>query len=153
MYSKDDKVCDLALELSCDELGCEPEKQIPRTRLDRFREDATKQSRLSDKTRTEGPRPRVHFGIIASGDSVVKSAHHRDELASSKEVIGFEMEGAGVWESLPVVIIKSVVDYADSHKNYKWQEYGAACAAACMKAFLNEWRATNDTPQPQLGPG
>jgi hypothetical protein len=50
------------------------------------------------------------------------------------------MEGAGVWERFPsVVVSKAVCDYADSHKNKKWQGYAAASAAACTKAFLKQW--------------
>jgi hypothetical protein len=52
------------------------------------------------------------------------------------------MEGAGVWENFPSVIIKGVCDYADSHSNKTWQCYSAATAAACTKAFLGEWIAT-----------
>jgi nucleoside phosphorylase len=57
------------------------------------------------------------------------------------------MEGAGVWDAFPCVVIKGVCDYADSHKNKKWQGYAAATAAACMKAFLKEWIASGKTPQ------
>jgi nucleoside phosphorylase len=46
------------------------------------------------------------------------------------------MEGAGVWDIFPCVVIKGACDYADSHKNKVWQRYAAATAAACMKAFL-----------------
>jgi nucleoside phosphorylase len=49
------------------------------------------------------------------------------------------MEGAGVWDNFPCVVIKGVCDYADSHKNKEWQAYATATAAACMKAFLNDW--------------
>ncbi|KAL2827749.1 hypothetical protein BDW59DRAFT_160056 [Aspergillus cavernicola] len=83
------------------------------------------------------PRPCLHFGALASGDTVMKSAHHRDELARQTQIIGFEMEGAGVCDSLSCLIIKSVCDYADSHKNKLWQDYAAASAAACTKALLD----------------
>ncbi|KAK4694509.1 hypothetical protein P7C71_g3093, partial [Lecanoromycetidae sp. Uapishka_2] len=98
--NKEDKVCDIALSTSCDALGCDPSKQIRRLRHD------------SPQT----TKPFVHFGVVASGDSVVKSAHHRDDLIRNIEAIGFEMEGAGVWDKFPTVIIKGVADYADSHK-------------------------------------
>jgi hypothetical protein len=74
---------------------------------------------------------------------VMKSGLHRDQIASCEKVIAFEMEGAGVWDNFPTVVIKSVCDYADSHKNKKWQIYAAATAAACMKAFLEEWRTAD----------
>ncbi|KAL4910847.1 nucleoside phosphorylase domain-containing protein [Aspergillus multicolor] len=68
------------------------------------------------------PQPCLHFGPIGSGDTVMKSAKHRDELAHSDNIVGFEMEG--------------VCDYADSHKNKDWQDYAAASAACCAKAFF-----------------
>jgi len=83
-------------------------------------------------------RPVVHFGLIASGDTVMKSGKRRDEIAKNLNVIAFEMEGAGVWDNLPCIVIKGVCDYADSHKNKKWQNYAAATAASCMKAFLEK---------------
>ncbi|GCB20428.1 hypothetical protein AAWM_03313 [Aspergillus awamori] len=82
------------------------------------------------------PRPLVHLGPIASGDTVIKSARHRDALARNSGIIGFEMEGAGVCDSLSCLIIKGACDYADSHKNDVWQHYAAASAAACAKSLL-----------------
>ena len=84
-------------------------------------------------------RPAVHFGLIASGDTVMKSGEDRDAIARQAGVIGFEMEGAGVWDIFPCVVIKGACDYADSHKTKTWQRYAAAAAAACMKAFLGYW--------------
>ncbi|KAF5014190.1 hypothetical protein F66182_14908, partial [Fusarium sp. NRRL 66182] len=66
----------------------------------------------------------------------MKSGEHRDELAKTAQIIGFEMEGAGVADSLSCLIIKGICDYADSHKNKMWQQYAAASAASCCKAFL-----------------
>ena len=47
------------------------------------------------------------------------------------------MEGAGVFDHFPCLIIKGVCDYADSHKNKQWQAYAAATAAAYAKELLN----------------
>jgi nucleoside phosphorylase len=69
----------------------------------------------------------------------MKSSTHRDQISKDDSVTAFEMEGAGVWDELPTVVIKAACDYADSHKSKDWQEYAAATAAACMKAFLKEW--------------
>lgn len=73
----------------------------------------------------------------------MKSGTHRDEIAQKYDIIGFEMEGAGIWDFFPSLIIKAVCDYADSHKNKDWQTYAAATAAAATKAFLKEWRSTS----------
>ena len=64
-------------------------------------------------------------------------------IATRDNIIAFEMEGAGVWDNLPYVVIKGVCDYIDSHKNKEWQVYAAATAAACMKAFLKKWVSTD----------
>lgn len=117
----DDKECDVC---------CDKSKPIKRTRL---------QQGLVN--------PMVHFGIVGSGNSVIKSSEDRDIIATANNLVGFEIEGSGVWDNLPCVIIKGACDYADSHKNKAWQPYAAATAAACMKAFLGQW-----VPPPQPGP-
>lgn len=99
------------------------------------------------RTHTGGnPVPAIHFGLIASGDSVMKSGEDRDRIAKEEGVIAFEMEGSGVWDTLPCLVIKGACDYADSHKSKMWQRYAAATAAACMKAFLKTW-APSRLPQ------
>jgi nucleoside phosphorylase len=105
----------------CDECGCDG-PLVPRNRLSQ-----------------DSPQPAVHFGLIASGDIVLKSGEGRDAISRSEGAIGFEMESAGVWDSLPCVVIKGACDYADSHKVKLWQRYAAATAAACMKAVLESW--------------
>ncbi|KAF7542397.1 hypothetical protein G7Z17_g11606 [Cylindrodendrum hubeiense] len=40
------------------------------------------------------PQPIVHFGLIASGDTVMKFGEERDTIARQLGVIGFEMESA-----------------------------------------------------------
>ena len=106
----------------CQQAGCNGQL-IPRARLE-----------------VDDVQPLIHVGTIGSGDTVFKSGEHRDALAQSESVIGFEMEVAGVWECFPVVVmIKGACDYADSHKNWKWQRYAAATSAACTKAFVAYW--------------
>ncbi|PLB49710.1 purine and uridine phosphorylase [Aspergillus steynii IBT 23096] len=87
------------------------------------------------------PGPALHIGTMASADTVMKSDTHRDELAHSEGIIGFEMEGPGVWDIFPCLIIKGVCDYADSQKNKLFQNYAAATGAAGAKAFLSHWRS------------
>lgn len=93
------------------------------------------------RERLEGPlpAPAVHFGLIASGDTVMKSGQDRDRIAEQEDIIAFEMEGAGLWDVFPCLVIKGACDYADSHKTKAWQNYAAATAAACAKAFLAFW--------------
>ncbi|KAF7536244.1 hypothetical protein G7Z17_g13079 [Cylindrodendrum hubeiense] len=101
------------------------------------------------------PQPAVHFGLIASGDTVMKSGQQRDDIARQESVIGFEMEGAGVWDTVPCIVIKGACDYSDSHKMKMWQRYAAATTAACTKAFLEFWApsiTTGQDGQNQQGP-
>ncbi|KAK5625857.1 hypothetical protein RRF57_001573 [Xylaria bambusicola] len=120
-------VCDTARTSTCNPLGCDPTRLVVRRR----------HSQIINNFNTW--LPLIHFGAYASGDTVMKSGEHRDQIAEREQVIAFEMEGAGVWEILPCVIIKGVCDYADSHKNKQWQNYAAVTAAACLKAFLEVW--------------
>ncbi|KAJ4859764.1 tetratricopeptide repeat domain-containing protein [Trichoderma breve] len=89
------------------------------------------------------PRSIIHIGAIASGDSVMKSGEDRDRIAKEEGIIAFEMEGAGVWEELPCIIVKGVCDYADCHKNKKWQNFAAAVAASASKAILERYIKTD----------
>lgn len=73
----------------------------------------------------------------------MKSGQHRDGIVRTEKVIGFEMEGAGVCDNIPCIIIKGVCDYADSHKSKVWQAYAAATGASVAKAFLEYWIPTN----------
>ncbi|OJI97585.1 hypothetical protein ASPVEDRAFT_97965, partial [Aspergillus versicolor CBS 583.65] len=48
----------------------------------------------------------------------------------------FEMEAVGLMDSFPCLVVRGILDYADSHKNDHWQGYAAATAAACAKELL-----------------
>jgi nucleoside phosphorylase len=80
----------------------------------------------------------VHYGTIASGNQVIKDGVTRDRLSSELGgVLCFEMEAAGLMNSFPCLVIRGICDYADSHKNKRWQPYAAAAAAACAKEVLS----------------
>jgi nucleoside phosphorylase len=46
------------------------------------------------------------------------------------------MEAAGLTNDLPCLVIRGICDYADSHKNKRWQRYAAATAAAFARMLL-----------------
>src|SRR5271170_7789501 len=80
----------------------------------------------------------IHYGTIASGNQVMKDGLSRDRLSSELGgVLCFEMEAAGLMNSLPSLVIRGICDYSDSHKNKKWQHFAAAAAAACAKEILS----------------
>lgn len=120
-------VCDDALNSYCEQTGCSVTRLVERPRL-----------KLKLKLdRDKAQEPAIYVGSFATGDTVMKSAEDRDRIAQGENIIAFEMEGGGVWEDLPCVIVKGVCDYADSHKNKVWQNFAAATAAAGMKALLD----------------
>ncbi|KAK6000518.1 hypothetical protein QM012_003764 [Aureobasidium pullulans] len=100
--------------------GCDSTRMVPRS------------------ARSNPSEPEVHYGVIASGNKLVKDAAERDMILkdSGEECICLEMEAAGLMNSFPCLIIRGICDYADSHKNDDWQEYAAATAAAYAKEFL-----------------
>ncbi|KAL2817330.1 hypothetical protein BJX63DRAFT_385723 [Aspergillus granulosus] len=122
--STSEDICKTAVDSTCTLLGCDLDRVCRR------------------RPSTEHNSPRVHIGTVASADTVMKSGENRDRLVQSEGVVGFDMEGAGVWDNLSCIIIKGVCDYADSHKNKSWQAYAAATGAATAKAFLEYWEPT-----------
>ncbi|KAL1862114.1 hypothetical protein Plec18170_000938 [Paecilomyces lecythidis] len=82
--------------------------------------------------------PHIHFGTIASGNQVIKDGRSRDRLSAElKGILCFEMEAAGLMNQLRCLVIRGICDYADSHKNKRWQPFAAVAAAACAKEILS----------------
>ena len=80
----------------------------------------------------------THYGTIASGNQVIKDAAVRDRLSAELGgVLCFEMEAAGLMNSFPCLVVRGICDYADSHKNKRWQPYAAGTAAAYAKEVLS----------------
>ncbi|KAK7224159.1 hypothetical protein V2G26_012162 [Clonostachys chloroleuca] len=80
--------------------------------------------------------PLIHYGLIASGNSLMKDARIRDKLGAEEGVLCFEMEAAGLMNQFPCLVIRGICDYSDSHKNNTWQPYAAVAAAAYTKDLL-----------------
>ncbi|KAJ1328869.1 ankyrin repeat domain-containing protein 50 [Microdochium nivale] len=89
------------------------------------------------KTRASGS-PEIHYGLIASGDRVLKAAHKRDAAVNSVgDILCFEMEAAGIATEYSCIVLRGISDYGDSHKNDDWHYYAAAAAAASAKELLS----------------
>jgi len=80
--------------------------------------------------------PRVHYGLVASGNQVMKDGKTRERLRGEVDILCFEMEAAGLMDSFPCLVIRGICDYSDTHKNKEWQPYAAATAAAYAKELL-----------------
>ncbi|KAL2869911.1 5'-methylthioadenosine/S-adenosylhomocysteine nucleosidase [Aspergillus lucknowensis] len=100
-------------------ISCDPQQVVPRP-----------------MTRTT-TSPRVFYGTIASGNSVVKNSEIREMLVQRHGVLCCEMEAAGLMNTkFPCLVIRGISDYADSHKNEIWMEYAAAAAAQYARDLL-----------------
>ncbi|KAK3987515.1 hypothetical protein QBC44DRAFT_351772 [Cladorrhinum sp. PSN332] len=86
--------------------------------------------------RPEKKRYVIHYGLIASGNRMMKDARVRDKLAASKDVLCFEIEAAGLMNHFPCLVIRGICNYSDSHKNKEWQGFAAMMAAAYAKDLL-----------------
>ncbi|KAK2056329.1 hypothetical protein LY76DRAFT_467626, partial [Colletotrichum caudatum] len=94
------------------------------------------QSKLTLRRRRFSKDPSIHYGVIASGNQVMRSGTVRDDVARQLDAVCFEMEAAGLMDILPCLPIRGICDYSDSHKNEEWQRYAAATAAAYTTELL-----------------
>jgi hypothetical protein len=104
-------------------------------------EDTEETCEHCDRTKTVKRKPRkmrLHYGLIASGNQVIKDAKLRDKLGKDLQapIQCIEMEAAGLMNNFPCLVIRGICDYADSHKNKAWQKYAAALAAGVAKELL-----------------
>jgi nucleoside phosphorylase len=94
--------------------------------------------KVVERHRRVNTSPYIHYGTIGSANKVVKNAAERKKLKRGDlNIICVEMEAAGLIDLFPCLVIRGICDYADSHKNEKWQPYAAATAAAYMKELLS----------------
>ncbi|KAL6898240.1 hypothetical protein GGI43DRAFT_423762 [Trichoderma evansii] len=100
-------------------------------------ECANRDSHIEQRSRRPTNDPEIHYGLIASGNHVIKSSQARDKWAQEHGVLCFEMEAAGIMNIFPSLVIRGICDYADAFKNKLWQEYAAATAAAYAKLLLS----------------
>jgi nucleoside phosphorylase len=107
--------------------------------------------------------PKIHFGVVASGEKVIADIITVPELQSSwVKLIGVEMESFGtalaVYQSGSVpamLMVKGICDWANPEKNDEWQAYAADVAAAYVVNFLRsqpiDYRGDNQV-QPKIIP-
>lgn len=116
-------------------------------------ENCDKSTVVSREERAPGEMTQIHYGLIASGDSVVASTTARKKIVDrlGADVLCFEMEAAGIMSGYECLVIRGISDYADSHKCRHWRYYAAAAAAACAKELLLLARPTATSLE--KGPG
>ncbi|KAM0471298.1 hypothetical protein ACHAPX_009481 [Trichoderma viride] len=125
--------CHSSLTLSCDDVGCDSGHLVQRRRH-------------NDQARNVS----IFIGRYGSGNTVLKSGIYRDQLAQNHGLLAFEMEGAGIWDELPCIIVKGVSNYADGHgdADSNWQHFAAATAAATARALIERYPKTDRSHPP-----
>lgn len=120
-----------------DRLSGQPEYQHPNavdvlfSSSSNSSEEVCRPSRLSKA-------PVVHYGDIASGNTLVKDANLRERLTRDLDVIGAELKASAalVNANANFLVICGVSDYSDSAKDDIWQKHAAANAAAFAREYL-----------------
>lgn len=109
-------------------------------------------SRIETRGVRKTTRSIAHYGLIASGNAVMRSSIRRDELRDTWGVACFEMEAAGLMDTFPCLVIRGICDYSDSHKHKIWQPYAAVAAAAYAKDLLRiiHPKEVEATPPPSM---
>lgn len=103
-----------------------------------------------DERAAGGRVVKIHYGTIGSSNSLMKVVDERKQYADDPDlrILCFEMEAAGLVNTIPCLVIRGICDYADSHKNDEWHKYAALAAAAYTRELLHILQAENVTEQP-----
>jgi nucleoside phosphorylase len=80
--------------------------------------------------------PSIHYGLIASGSSIIRDSSTRNRLGMELGAVCLDTVAAGLVTNYPAMVIRGVCDYADSHSNKAFQAIAAARAAAYAKELL-----------------
>ena len=104
---------------------------------------------IREERKEDEDNPAIHYGLIASGNELMKDALIRDVLVKEQNVLCFEMEAAGLMNHFPCLVVRGICDYSDSHKHKEWQGYAAMVAAAYAKDLLfrvSTFRVSGERP-------
>ncbi len=101
--------------------------------------------------------PKVHFGVVASGQKIVANSAFLEEIrAHWSKIAAIEMEGFGIAlaafqaETAPkMFMVKGICDWADNTKNDEWQDYAADIAAAFVISLLKTAPFESKVDRPQ----
>jgi nucleoside phosphorylase len=120
----------------------ESDRLFPTTYVHQGGADCTTCDEKQAQFRKAREHTRVHYGLIASGNRVVKNAQQRDQHNQDHGgiVLAYEMEAAGLMNFTPCLIIRGISDYSDSHKppGKLWHAFAAAAAASYAREFIEE---------------
>lgn len=102
--------------------------------------------RLLDRFRAgifDWETPKVHFGLILSGEKLVNNQDFRDALLHMEpEAIGGEMEGTGGYSAayrnrVDWILVKAISDWADGNKDQDKEEYQKQAAQNAVHFIIH----------------
>lgn len=91
--------------------------------------------------------PEVHIGVIGTTSYVREDPEMFNRLKNiGRKTLGVEMEGAAIGavadiHEIPMIVVKSVQDYADHDKNDQFRFYAAETSARFLLEFLTKSNA------------
>ena len=134
-------VADSLLQYDIDASPLFPRYEVPLTGLSHFHPDQQLSNVLADAAASfleaefEHERPRVHRGLIASGDQFISSAQHINALnAALPGLLAVEMEGAAVAQvcfelGVPFAVIRTISDNANEDAAHDFMRFVQTVAA------------------------
>lgn len=111
-----------------------------RTLSDRFRS----RSGGWEVVRVNSDPVRIHQGLLLSGEKLIDSREFRDQLVHTfPTALGGEMEGVGAYAAADrcnteIILVKSICDWADGHKNDRAQPFAAFTAVSLVHHVLSK---------------
>src|SRR2546425_486872 len=125
--------------------------EIIRPRGDRVQSSPRLLSRLRASI-FDWQEPKVHFGLVLSGDKLVNYKNFRNKLLGIEpEAIGGEMEGTGVYAAayrnkVDWILVKAICDWADGRKDDAYQKLAAENAARFILHVLQQGGLAENDP-------
>ncbi|KAF2224155.1 nucleoside phosphorylase domain-containing protein, partial [Elsinoe ampelina] len=92
----------------------------------------------------------VHYGPVASANTVMSNALERDKLLAERGVLCCETAAAGLMNHWPCLVIRGISSYADSHRSDAWEGYAALSAAAYASSLLRRLAFNHVAAEPTL---
>lgn len=138
-----DASASLPWELEVDRISGKLERATrPGPEFDVNREHRRYNENEDDRRRSDS-HPVIHYGVVGSASTLLKSPKRRDALAKEFKVLAIEMEGSGVadatWlDGVNFMIVRGICDYCDDRKNDAWQMYAACLAAGYAISIIKE---------------
>jgi adenosylhomocysteine nucleosidase len=147
-----------------------PRHEVPLTGKSRFGADPTLTAQLADAARqllADVPRhlgpaaagligahtPRLHQGLIVSGDVFVNSASTSHALRQAlPDALAVEMEGAALAQvchdlGLPFAVLRTVSDRADDNAHVDFVKFVQVVASRASAAVIGHWLTATSAQQ------